>query len=456
MIRTVSIGDRQVRFLAFGSGPRPFVILPGLSMTSVLRQAAHHEQAYALFAQTHTVYLFDRPSDYPAGYTFDRMAEDLACAMEEAGIREADLLGVSMGGMLAQKIAADRPGLVRKLALVSSSLAIGDPEKLKSWMRKAETENGNAVAEAVCKDIRGGKRKDCPPPAYRPDPALDDWSAEDRSRFLQEAAVALTFDGTRYVSRIQCPTLVVGAAGDRVCPVSAWKRLADALGGESYLYGCAYGHTVYTDAPDFRARVLDFFLRADAVLNDRRLVWTPGKEKQIASTPVFDLLSRKEISADGYEGDYVALRAPDWVMVVPVRGTDFILVRQWRHGMQSLTDEFPGGVCDGDEDPLSCAARELEEETGYRANKWTVLGSCCPNPALQANRVTIVLAEELSEPGETHPDRDERIAVRSVPIEDVFAAFPSEDYQHALTGLALLLYGKHAGYLRPRRPEEQS
>ncbi|MBO4366491.1 MAG: alpha/beta fold hydrolase [Clostridia bacterium] len=445
MIQTISIPDNEVRCLIFGQGKRPFVILPGLAMTSVLRQAAHHERTYAPFTETHTVYLFDRPSVFPAGYTFDRMADDLASAMKAAGISDADMLGVSMGGMLAQKIAADHPYLVHKLVLASSALAIGSPEKLKAWMKKAETENGSDVAKAILTDIHGGK--DDPAALYHPDPQFGDWPPEDRARFLQEAAIALTFDGTRYVSRIRCPSLVLGAAGDKVCPVSAWKALSDALKGESHLYGRDFGHTFYTDAADFRARVLAFFLRDGKLEDDRRLVWSCGEEEQLISTPVFDLYARKETSADGLEGRYIAMKAPGWVMVVPVMGDSFVMVRQWRHGMRGLTDEFPGGVCDGGESPLVCAARELEEETGFRAGKLTVLGSCCPNPALQDNRVTVCLAEDLTEANERQPDKDERIGVRLVPRDELFRLFGSYDYQHALTGLALFLYARHAGCL---------
>ena len=444
MIQTVSLPENEVRCLVFGNGPRPFVILPGLAMTSVLHQAGHHERTYAPFTQTHTVYLFDRPSVYPAGYTFDAMADDLAEAMIRAGVSDADLLGVSMGGMLAQKIAADHPELVHKLVLASSALAIGSPEKLKEWMKKAETENGNEVARTILTDIHGGT--DDPAALYRPDPRLGDWSSEDRARFLQEAAIALTFDGNRYVSRIRCPSLVLGAAGDKVCPVSAWKALADALKGESHLYGTAFGHTFYTDAEDFRSRVLSFFLKDEKTCDDRRLVWSCGEEEKLISTPVFDLYARKETAADGLEGRYIAMKAPGWVMVVPVKDDAFVMVRQWRHGMRGLTDEFPGGVCDGNESPLVCAARELEEETGFRAGKLTVLGSCCPNPALQDNRVTICLAEDLTEAHGRKPDIDERISVRLVPRGELFRQFGSYDYQHALTGLALFLYGRHAGF----------
>ena len=110
--------------------------------------------------------------------------------------------------------------------------------------------------------------------------------------------------------------------------------------------------------------------------------------------------------------------------------------------MRGMTVEFPGGVCEKGEAPLICAIRELQEETGFAAGKWKLLGSCNPNPAFQENRVSIFLAEELRPFEGARPDEDERISVLRIPKEEVFAGFASGDYRHALTGTALFLYSR--------------
>ena len=175
-------------------------------------------------------------------------------------------------------------------------------------------------------------------------------------------------------------------------------------------------------------------------MRDEELIWSVRETRTLLHTPVFDVLAQEERAPAGPEGSYIAMTAPDWVMVVPVLGEDFLLVRQWRHAARRLTTEFPGGVLDGDEDPAEAAARELLEETGFRAGKLTKLGSCSPNPALFANTFHCYLAEELIPTGAQHLDDDELLRYERRPIREVVAAFGSPEYSHALMGTALAFY----------------
>ena len=88
-------------------------------------------------------------------------------------------------------------------------------------------------------------------------------------------------------------------------------------------------------------------------MDDEALKWTVSAEKLLLRTPVFEVWEQAEQAAEGLQGSYVAMRAPDWVMVIPVLGKDFLMVRQWRHAARCMTVEFPGGVRDGDEDRRS-------------------------------------------------------------------------------------------------------
>lgn len=175
-------------------------------------------------------------------------------------------------------------------------------------------------------------------------------------------------------------------------------------------------------------------------MNDEALTWNVTQSETLLHTPVFDVLAQKEVSAAGPAGTYVAMQAPDWVMVIPVLGEDFLLVRQWRHAARGLTTEFPGGVRDGDEDPAETAARELLEETGFRAGKLRLLGRCNPNPALFSNRFYCYLAEALQATGTQHLDVDELLRYERRPIREVIAGYGSEEYSHALMGTALAFY----------------
>lgn len=175
-------------------------------------------------------------------------------------------------------------------------------------------------------------------------------------------------------------------------------------------------------------------------MNDESLCWRVLETEPLLHTPVFDVLAQKEVSASGPSGTYVAMQAPDWVMVIPVLGEDFLLVRQWRHAARCLTTEFPGGVRDGDEDPAETAARELLEETGFRAGTLRLLGRCNPNPALFSNTFHCYLAQELIPTGVQHLDADELLRYERRPIREVVAAFGSPEFSHGLMGTALAFY----------------
>lgn len=175
-------------------------------------------------------------------------------------------------------------------------------------------------------------------------------------------------------------------------------------------------------------------------MDDRQLIWEMKEKKQLLHTAVFDVDGLRMRSADGLTGDYVAIQAPDWVVTMAVDGEDFIMVRQWRFGYGGITTEFPAGLVEPGERPEACAARELLEETGYRAGKITVLGTCSPNTALFANRMTVCLAEDLEDTGRQHLDEDEIISYFKVPIRDVIDNYCSGEYVHAYMGTALALY----------------
>lgn len=170
------------------------------------------------------------------------------------------------------------------------------------------------------------------------------------------------------------------------------------------------------------------------------LKWTTTERKQLLHTPVYDVIGQREVAANGVTGEYVAIEAPDWVMTIPVYQGNFVMVRQWRHGEDRITVEFPGGVADGGEDPAITARRELEEETGFHAGRLTHLGTVSPNPALFKNHFHCYLAEDLEATGEQHLDADELLRYELHPIDEVIASYGSEQMTHALMGTALAFY----------------
>ena len=174
-----------------------------------------------------------------------------------------------------------------------------------------------------------------------------------------------------------------------------------------------------------------------------KLKWRITGTKRLLHTPVFDVNEQHEIAATGIEGDYVAMDAPDWAMVVAEYQDSFVLVRQWRHSAECLSLEFPGGVVDGGEDAAPAARRELKEETGFEAGKLTHLGTVSPNPALFKNQFHVYLAEDLKQTGAQSLDSDELLTYELMPTDEVIRGYGKGEFAHALMGTALMLYLQH-------------
>lgn len=115
-----------------------------------------------------------------------------------------------------------------------------------------------------------------------------------------------------------------------------------------------------------------------------------------------------------------------------------IMERQFRYALQDELLEIPAGKLDGGEDPLICAQRELEEETGYKAGKWTFLGTIATSPGFCNEVIHIYLAQELSK-GKINWDDDEYVEVERMTCEEVLAAIKEAKIKDSKTLAALCM-----------------
>jgi 8-oxo-dGTP pyrophosphatase MutT (NUDIX family) len=143
-------------------------------------------------------------------------------------------------------------------------------------------------------------------------------------------------------------------------------------------------------------------------------------------------------------GVFTIIDAPDFAIVVPVieteRGSEFVMVRQWRHGTRELSLEFPGGVLEPGEDALEGAARELREETAYAPGTIRKIGEFGANPSFMANHAHIFLAGDLRPLATQDLDDDEYLEVERVPVRELFQGLGRPPYVHALMASAYCLY----------------
>jgi len=114
------------------------------------------------------------------------------------------------------------------------------------------------------------------------------------------------------------------------------------------------------------------------------------------------------------------LEYPDWVQIVAIDRNDrVILLEQYRHGWGTISLELPtGGIETCDDDPISAARRELEEETGFTSDSWQHIATLAPNPANQTNRCHIILAQGVTKDGILKDDPTERTQISFFPVEE--------------------------------------
>lgn len=139
--------------------------------------------------------------------------------------------------------------------------------------------------------------------------------------------------------------------------------------------------------------------------------------------------------------DYFVFEYPDWVNVLAVtQEQQFVLIRQYRHGIAQVHYELAGGVADPGEPHLEGARRELLEETGYGGGEWRAWVQLSPNPATHTNTCHIFLATGVEKMDNQQLDATEEIAVRLLSAAESLEALRNGGVSQALHAAALWRY----------------
>ena len=118
-----------------------------------------------------------------------------------------------------------------------------------------------------------------------------------------------------------------------------------------------------------------------------------------------------------------------------------VMERQYRHAAGRFLWEVPAGKLEAGEDPLTGAKRELEEETGYRAKKWTELVEYFASPGFLGESMKVFLAEGLVA-GDARPEDDELIELRLVKMSELLATIEKGGIMDGKTLSSVLLYAR--------------
>ena len=202
----------------------------------------------------------DKP---PGPYSPSLLASDLAALCAACGVRHAHVLGISMGGVIAQRLALDVPSLVASLILVSTSSEVG-ASSIAAWQRLADLIERNGF------DARSADASRAFSPAFverRPDIVADlgrQTASNDPRAYAAAARAVSDYNWTVELSRVQAPVLILQGLDDQLTPPGGSVKMSRGLPRARLLMVEQAGHNLPIEQPElFRATVLAFTAGVD-------------------------------------------------------------------------------------------------------------------------------------------------------------------------------------------------
>lgn len=268
------IGDLEVAYHIRGKG-RPLLLLGGI----IENMDWWHEEFLSALAKRFRLVLLDnrgagRTTERHHGFfTIRRMARDTVGLMDHLGLDEAHVLGVSMGGMVAQQVAIDYPDRVDRLVLtVTSSGALHSrPPRLPVFPKIFDMLGRRAF------EVEGTLKTLFPADYVRGHPetikALEQRyyiaPSSDRDA-LRQVAAAVLFNSYMKLPRIEAHTLVVRAEKDAIFPGNNSTILFNRIPNSELVDVEGAGHEVYIQCPALGARIVTAFLASSGCPGDKR------------------------------------------------------------------------------------------------------------------------------------------------------------------------------------------
>lgn len=156
----------------------------------------------------------------------------------------------------------------------------------------------------------------------------------------------------------------------------------------------------------------------------------------------FVTLTEEEIVTPDGPYPYITVHTkPFSVIVLPLRSDGkWLVTKEWRYPMKRYVYSFPGGLVDDGESPLQTAQRELLEETGFKAEKVELLGTCFPLPGLLHQTMSVMLAKGIQHVQEPKSDGVEKVTWEFYSMEELQKLFCSSSDLDAMGLAALGLY----------------
>ena len=164
-----------------------------------------------------------------------------------------------------------------------------------------------------------------------------------------------------------------------------------------------------------------------------------NRRKQIHKGRVFTLTTENITFNKGVTIDIDLIKHPGASAIVALTDkNEVVLIRQYRHAVGDFIWEIPAGALNPEENPETCARRELEEETGCTANKWKKMGEIVPVPGYSDERIHLFYATQL-EKSVQNLDEDEWLSVHKFDFKEALRMVAEGEIVDAKTISGLLM-----------------
>ena len=139
--------------------------------------------------------------------------------------------------------------------------------------------------------------------------------------------------------------------------------------------------------------------------------------------------------------EFYVLEYPDWVNVIAItKEGEFVMIRQYRHGLGETRYELSAGVCEEGEDPMESARRELYEETGYGGGEWQLWMTISANPSTTNNLTYCYLATGVERMSTQHLEETEDITMHLLTEAEVKELLVNDEIRQSLMAAPLWKY----------------
>ncbi|MEE9252757.1 MAG: alpha/beta fold hydrolase [Thermodesulfobacteriota bacterium] len=303
----VNVNGIRLYFEVYGEG-EPLLLVEGLGYSTWM----WFKQVLDLSSR-HRVIVFDNRgvgySDKPdEEYSIELMASDAAGLLKELEVERAAVLGVSMGGFIAQQLALDYPDVVSGLILVCTAQEGVKNDGTNAWRMILKTLDIVPGALELAVSLCGKASGNIPltpfaDPVYNMRRALSfgftneyfgshpdeidrifKWrlaNPQPTYAWKRQFSAGLEFDASERVGEISVPTLVIAGAGDRIIPIESSGRLAEQIPSSQFVQLPDAGHLLFIEQAElFNKAVLDFLSQVygdEPELEKEEIREAPGK-----------------------------------------------------------------------------------------------------------------------------------------------------------------------------------